>query len=148
MPLLQAVLTTNQQQPDRLVEIVRSELGDLAGTRIAVLGLAFKPDTGDIRETPAFPVIEGLNEQGAVVVVHDPVVALEDLPETVRSFVEYQGDLELAVKDTDAVIIVTRWDDYLALPGLLAGSSPQPLVVDGRRMLPVGSVLRYAGIGL
>lgn len=148
MPLLQAVLGTNQRQPDRLVEIVRSELGEFEGARVAVLGLAFKPDTGDIRETPAFPVIEGLNRHGAKVVVHDPVVAFEDLPETIRSVVEYRPILEMAVKDVDAVVIVTRWDDYGALPALLEGRSPQPLVVDGRRMLSKDSVARYAGIGM
>jgi len=62
--------------------------------------------------------------------------------------VAYVADLADAVKHADAIVIITRWDDYLRLPELIARLDPPPVVVDGRRMLAKTSVPRYAGIGL
>ena len=147
-PILEAVIAVNRRQPEQLVELVVSELGDLAGRRVAVLGLSFKPGTGDVRESPAFPVIEGLQRHGALVVVHDPVVAPDDLPDRIRSSVEFQSELETAVESVEAVVLVTRWDQYADLPRVLGDRSPQPLLADGRRMVEKDSVTRYVGIGL
>jgi UDPglucose 6-dehydrogenase/GDP-mannose 6-dehydrogenase len=147
-PVLEAVIAVNRRQPAQLVELVVSELGNLTGRRIAVLGLSFKPDTGDVRESPAFPVIEGLQRHGAEVVVHDPVVVPDDLPDRIRSSVEFQGELETAVESVEAVVLVTKWSQYADLPRILRDRSPQPLLADGRRMLEKDSVTRYVGIGL
>jgi UDPglucose 6-dehydrogenase/GDP-mannose 6-dehydrogenase len=143
MPLLTAVATVNRQRADRLTALVGDGLGSMEGKKVTVLGLAFKPDTDDTRESPAFPVLRRLVEAGAEVTVHDPVVG----PGAVAGFpdVEHTHDLDTAVKGADAVVIVTRWSDYLDLPALL--DDPAPLVVDGRRMLDPNSVSRYRGIG-
>jgi UDPglucose 6-dehydrogenase len=146
LPLLEAVADVNDRQPARLVDLLRRELGTLQGRRITVLGLAFKPDTDDVRSSPAFPVLGLLREGGAEVTAHDPVVgpkALDGLGE-----VTYAADLADAVKQADAIVIVTRWDQYRRLPELVGQLDPPPLVVDGRRMLDKNSVPRYAGIGL
>ena len=146
LSLLEAVAGINDRQPARLVDLLRRELGPLAGRRITVLGLAFKPDTDDVRSSPSFPVLRLLREAGAEVTVHDPVVGpavLDGLGE-----VTYAADLADAVKQADAVVIVTRWDDYLRLPELIGQLDPPPLVVDGRRMLERTSVPSYTGIGL
>lgn len=143
--VLQAVAAVNDDQPSRLVDIVEHELGGMAGRRVTVLGLAFKPDTDDTRCSPAFPVIRQLRDKGADVVVHDPVVGAEavaDLPGVTHS-----TDLAVAVKGADAVVLITKWEQYQALPGLLAELDAKPLVVDGRRVLEASSVARYAGIG-
>jgi UDPglucose 6-dehydrogenase len=144
--LLEAVAQVNDRQPARLVELVRQGLGTLAGRRVAVLGLAFKPDTDDVRFSPAFPVLRSLRAAGAEVSVHDPVVG----PEVLDGFddVSYVDDLADAVKQAEAVVIVTRWDDYRRLPELVGQLDPAPLVVDGRRMLERVSVPSYRGIGL
>jgi UDPglucose 6-dehydrogenase len=144
--LLEAVAGVNDRQPARLVDLLRRELGALQGRRVAVLGLAFKPDTDDVRSSPAFPVLRLLREAGAEVSVHDPVVgpeALDGLGE-----VTYVEDLADAVKQADAVIVVTRWDHYRRLTELVGQLDPPPLVVDGRRMLDKTSVPSYTGIGL
>lgn len=146
--LLDAVGAVNADQPARLVELVREELGPLSGRRVAVLGLAFKPDTDDVRHSPAFPVIRGLLDAGAEVVTHDPVVGPAALDRFGPAAVSYLEDLALVVKGIDAVVIVTRWHQYSALPELLREADVQPLVVDGRRMLDRRSVARYRGIGL
>jgi UDPglucose 6-dehydrogenase len=144
--LLEAVAQVNDRQPDRLVELVRRGLGTLVGRRVTVLGLAFKPDTDDVRSSPAFPVLRSLRAAGAEVSVHDPLVG----PEALDGFgdVTYVEDLTDAVKQAEAVIIVTRWDDYRRVPELVGQLDPPPLVVDGRRMLDRGSVPSYTGIGL
>ena len=147
MRMLEAVAAVNTDQPTRLVEALELELGELRGRRIAVLGLAFKPDTDDVRCSPAFPVLRLLLAAGADVVAHDPVVdadVLEDLP---GAGVSHVGDLVAAVKGADALVIVTRWADYRAIPGIVAELDPQPVVIDGRRMLEPTSVTRYTGIG-
>jgi UDPglucose 6-dehydrogenase len=146
LPLLEAVAGINDRQPARLVDVARRELGTLQGRRITVLGLAFKPDTDDVRCSPAFPVLRLLREAGAEVTVHDPVVgpeALHGLDE-----VTYVADLAEAVKQADAVVIVTRWDQYRQLPELIEQLDRPLQVIDGRRMLDKTSVPRYAGIGL
>ncbi|MGO9837012.1 MAG: UDP-glucose dehydrogenase family protein, partial [Polyangiaceae bacterium] len=131
LPLLEAVAGINDHQPARLVGLLQRELGPLAGRRITVLGLAFKPDTDDVRSSPSFPVLRLLRELGAEITVHDPVVgpeALDGLGE-----VAYTADLADAVKQADAIVIVTRWDDYRRLPELVGQLDPPPFVVDGRR---------------
>jgi UDPglucose 6-dehydrogenase/GDP-mannose 6-dehydrogenase len=143
---LRAVLQTNSARADALVDLVDRGLGGLEGRRATVLGLAFKPDTDDVRETPAVPIVRRLVSAGVVVTLHDPVVhtppeALQDLD------VHLVEDLEDAIADADAVVIATRWAAYQRLPEILAGRSRQPLVVDGRRMLDPDSVERYSGIG-
>jgi UDPglucose 6-dehydrogenase/GDP-mannose 6-dehydrogenase len=129
------------------VRFVEDGLGRLDGKRVAVLGLAFKPDTDDVRETPAVPVVERLVAQGAEVTVHDPVV--DRIPEALAALpgIALVTDLGDAVRAADAVVIVTRWQEYDRLPDVLAVLEQPPLVVDGRRMLAAERVDRYAGIG-
>jgi len=145
--MLDAVAAVNADQPARLVEAVRHALGQLRGRRIAVLGLAFKPDTDDVRCSPTFPVLRLLLAAGADVVAHDPVVGAEVLEDLPGAGVIHVSDLTAAVKGADALVIVTRWADYHALPEILAELDSPPVVVDGRRMLEPSTVARYTGIG-
>ena len=146
MTITNAVLGTNERQPARLVEMVARGLDGLRGRSVCVLGLAFKPDTDDLRESPAFPVIELLLAGDANVRVHDPIAAAAARA-VLGDRVSYAGSLEDAVRGVDAIVLVTSWDEYLAVPDLIGGAQPEPLVVDGRRFLPTGSVRRYEGIG-
>jgi UDPglucose 6-dehydrogenase len=99
-----------------------------------------------VRSSPAFPVLRSLLAAGAEVSAHDPLVG----PEALDGFadVTHVEDLAAAVKQAEAVVIVTRWDHYRQVPELVAQLDPPPLVVDGRRMLDPASVPDYAGIGL
>jgi UDPglucose 6-dehydrogenase/GDP-mannose 6-dehydrogenase len=144
--LLEAVACVNERQPARLVELVQGQLGTLKGRRVTVLGLAFKPDTDDVRSSPALPVLRLLTEAGAEVSAHDPVVGPEVLDGLGK--IDYVQDLADAVKQAEAVVIVTRWEQYHRVPELVGQLDPPPLVVDGRRMLNKASVPSYAGIGL
>jgi len=146
LTLLEAVADINDRQPARLVDLLRRELENLHGSRITVLGLAFKPDTDDVRFSPAFPILRLLRETGAEVTVHDPMVG----PQALGGLgdVTYVAELADAVKQADAIVIVTRWDQYHRLPELIEQLDPPPLVVDGRRMLDKTSVPSYTGVGL
>jgi UDPglucose 6-dehydrogenase len=149
LPVLEATLQTNEARPNELVGVVKRHLDQLAGTRVTVLGLAFKPDTDDVRESPAVPIIERLVAEGAAVTVHDPVVT--DLPRELgeyRERITVAATIEEALRDAEAVVLVTRWEQYRELPGLLADAKPAPLLVDGRRMLDKEDFARYAGVGI
>ena len=148
MSLLNAVLHRNERQSGEVVKLLTDHLGSLRGRQIAVLGLAFKPDTDDVRESPAFSVIRILVAEGALVSAFDPIAAasarsaLADMP------VQYVDSLRDALAHAEAVVILTRWPDFLEVPSLLDELGTNPVVVDGRRMLDKKTVARYAGIGL
>lgn len=148
-PLLDAVLTVNHGQPRAMVDMVERALGGLRGKRAAVLGLAFKPGTDDVRESPAFPIIAELTGRGAVVKAFDPVAG-----ETGGAVLQGKdgvtvvASLDEALAEADAAILVTRWEDFRALPELLAKRSSRPLLVDGRRMLDRAAYAPYTGVGL
>lgn len=148
LPVLRAVLRTNRDQPLHLVELLEKHFPTLEGVRVAILGLAFKPDTDDVRESPAIPVLRALSARRAELRAYDPVAN-----RAVARVLELPGlqlceALAEAVEGVDAVVVITRWAEFEALPALLRGAAAQPLVIDGRRMLDRSSVARYDGIGL
>jgi UDPglucose 6-dehydrogenase/GDP-mannose 6-dehydrogenase len=147
MPLLRAVLGVNDGRAERMIRHLRAFLPDLRGARVGVLGLAFKPDTGDVRESPAVPLIERLLAEGAAVVAHDPVVTRSAFG-TELDGVEFSAVLEDVVASADALVLVTSWDEYRRVPELLAlRSDGAPPLIDGRRLIDPSGVDRYAGIG-
>ncbi len=131
--LLSAVIEVNELQKRRVVSALAARLGNLAGARIALLGVAFKPWTDDTRESPALVLAERLIAEGATVVAHDPVA---DATRALTDEVEVVDDMAAAVRGADAVVIVTAWPEYGGLlePGTSA-SMARPLLVDGRNML-------------
>ena len=148
MPLLTAVEKTNAGRPTAVLRLLRRHFPSLAGVRVTVLGLAFKPDTDDVRETPAGPVVQSLLDDGAQVTVHDPVAAGSAADLFGPGRVQVAGALAEAIEGAEAIVLVTRWPEYGALPDLLEGRDHQPLVVDGRRVLDRHRISRYEGIGL
>jgi UDPglucose 6-dehydrogenase/GDP-mannose 6-dehydrogenase len=146
-PMLESVLAINAEQPRKLTAILRKHLDDLRGVRIAVLGLAFKPGTDDVRESPAIPVVNDLLAAGAIVRAYDPI-ATEQARKVLGDKLEYAKSLPEAIEGASAVVLVTRWEEFRQLPQLIKGMHPQPLLVDGRRLIAKDAVGRYAGIGL
>ena len=113
-----------------------------------MLGLAFKPGTDDVRNSPAVPIIRRLHEAGAAIRAFDPIVNGQ-FANTVRDVpLQFCANLPAALRDCDAVVIVTRWPQFEQLPQLIKDMQAPPLVIDGRRMLAPDSVPRYEGIGL
>jgi UDPglucose 6-dehydrogenase len=147
MELLDAVLRVNAARPREVVDILERRLPRLSGARIAILGLAYKPGTDDTRESPALPLIEQLRGKGAEIKLYDPVAkdAVRRAADGERMIAS--PTLDDAIRGVDAVVLVTRWPQFEALPALLAAQDHQPLVIDGRRMLDPHSVAHYGGIG-
>ncbi len=146
MPLLDAVISTNLAQPARVVGLLEKHLDDLSGKKVVLLGLAFKPDTDDMRESPSIGLARLLIDKGAKVSAYDPV-ARETARAALPAAVTHLDSLRTAMHDIDAAVIVTSWDEFQEVPQLLAGQADAPLIIDGRRILDPASVPRYEGIG-
>ncbi len=140
--VLNAAIDVNNQQPTRLLELLASHV-DLDGARIAVLGLSFKPQTDDIRNSRAIPVIEQLIERGATVVGYDPV-AIEHMRERFPS-IEYADSAAAALTDADGAVVVTDWDEFSALDSEFDAMAT-PVVVDGRRCIDRRDGIVYEGL--
>jgi UDPglucose 6-dehydrogenase/GDP-mannose 6-dehydrogenase len=147
MRVLESVIGVNEAQPEQMLRLVRKHLPDLRGQHVAVLGMAFKPATDDIRESPSLAVTRSLLGAGAVVKAYDPI-ARKEAELVFGGRVEFVDRLESALAGVGAVLIMTRWPEFERLPELVAALPRPPLVVDGRRMLAKDSVPRYEGIGL
>ena len=141
--------TINDEMPLHLAEMTVKALTEhgveLEGAKLAVLGVAYLEDSDDTRNTPAIPVIEALQEQGATVVAHDPYVRVLDGYEITR-------DLQMAVAGADAVVIVTRHRPYYDLDlAWLKGMMRTPVLVDGRNVFNAETVqaagFAYRAIG-
>ena len=145
--LLEQVLAVNDAQPFKMIDLLRRHFDTLSGLSVAVLGLAFKPDTDDLRSSPALPIVERLRRDGARVRVYDPIVRDDDFADLGWAEITRCISLAEAVNDVDAVLLVTRWAEFGKLPEVLHDLGAAPLVVDGRRMLDATSVSRYEGIG-
>ncbi len=148
MQLLQAVMKTNEEQPGQTIAILRKHFPDIAGLRIGILGLAFKPDTDDMRESPAIPIIHSLLALKASIKAYDPVAMPEARRVLAHEAVEYVSTLRECLEGVDVIILVTSWKEFENVPQLLKNIHSQPLVIDGRRQLDKHAITRYAGIGL
>jgi UDPglucose 6-dehydrogenase len=145
MPLLRSVLEINRTQPEQLFRLASKHFPDLRGRKVTVLGLAFKPDTDDVRESPAFPVLKLFRDAGARLTAYDPVARPTDHEE--MSDVTIAESLRDAVADAEIVVLVTRWQEFNRLGTVLKSAGRSPLVVDGRRVLPPEEFSVYEGIG-
>lgn len=148
MDLLNAVLSINERQPQEIIKILKRRFPSLQGLRVTILGLAFRPDTNDMRESPAIPIIRALLREGATVKGYDPVAVDEARKLFSPQELELSRTLTEVLMEADAVVLVTRWSEFLKVPDLLKQLTPQPLFVDGRRLLDKASIARYEGIGL
>jgi len=148
MPVLDAVMQTNASQPEQMLKLVAKRKVDLAQARVAVLGLAFKPGTDDVRESPALSLIRSLVDSGAKVTGYDPVATEEAKKVLTDVKLDYAASTQAAIESANVIMIVTSWPEFSEVPGLLSKLEDQPLVIDGRRMLAADSVTHYEGIGL
>jgi UDPglucose 6-dehydrogenase len=113
-----------------------------------VLGLAFKPETDDLRESPAIRLIDLLLKEGARVLAYDPVA----MPAARRTLtdreIRYCESLEETVKRAKAILLVTSWKEFERVPKLMTTLRRHPVLVDGRRQLDKQKVKNYLGVGL
>jgi UDPglucose 6-dehydrogenase len=149
--LLNAVIEVNELQKRRILTKLKWHLGSLRGRTVALLGLAFKPDTNDVRDAPSLVLAARLRSEGAHVRAWDPAALVTAEP-LLPSEVELTPSLPDAIRDADAALIVTEWDEVAHLPlDLVRSSMRTPLIVDGRNLLDPDEVraagILYEGIG-
>jgi UDPglucose 6-dehydrogenase len=128
----------NLRRRDRVVSLAQTELGTVVGKKITMLGVSFKPDSDDLRDSPALEISQRLQALGAKVLVHDPV-ALHAL-KTRDASLETEADLLAAVTGAELLILGTEWKEYRELdPEVIAKLVKVKTVIDGRNVLDVAA---------
>ena len=148
MQLLESVVQINEKQPFQVISVIRKYFPSLRNVSLAVLGLAFKPGTDDMRESPAIPIVQELLLEGAKIQAYDPVASHEARKIFGDNRIKYYKTLHQAISNVQGIIILTRWQEFYELPKMLKGMKNQPVIIDGRRMLQKDSVEKYDGIGM
>jgi UDPglucose 6-dehydrogenase len=148
--LLNAVTEVNELQKRRVVSKLQRHVGELAGKRVAMLGLAFKPETDDMRGASSLVLAARLLAEGAIVSTYDPVAEQE--ARTLMPQLNYCDSAMAAIDGADAVVLVTEWRQFLELDWAeVAAAMSGDLIVDGRNALDPAAVraagLLYDGIG-
>ncbi len=149
--LLVAVEEVNEKQPYKAVNLAKKLLGDLKGKRIAILGLAFKPNTDDMREASSIKVINQLLREGAHVVAYDPA-AIPNAKKIFKEKIEYASSPIKCIEGADCCILVTEWEEFKKIkPEDFIRHMRNPALVDGRRIYnpeEYSRKLKFAAIGL
>lgn len=152
MEVIEAVERVNERQKRVLFDKLVSRIDTLAGKKIALWGLAFKPETDDMRQATSLVLIDLLTKAGATVTVYDPV-AMDECRRRVGDAVIYARDMYEATVDADALLIVTEWKQF-RIPSwrVVARAMTGDLVLDGRNLYDPADLadagLRYSAIGV
>ena len=132
--IVEAVLDVNEATKLRMVDKITEAIGDPAGKTIGVLGLAFKPDTDDMRESPSLPILHALHKLGANIQAYDPA-AMDAAASMLPSEIQYCGDSYAAATGTDALVILTEWNQFRKLElERLKEIMNEPIIVDLRNV--------------
>jgi UDPglucose 6-dehydrogenase len=140
--LLESVIGVNEKQPIIMTEILQMKAGNVEGKKIAVLGLAFKNDTDDIRESRSIPVIAELLRLGAKVSAYDPMAT--DNMKRIFPTIEYSNSAKDALKGADACLVMTEWEEFKQLDSEFEAMK-EKIVIDGRRIIKAKNI-DYEGL--
>ena len=140
MRLIDAVLKINEEQPLRLLKILEKYV-ELEGSIIAILGLAFKANTDDVRESRAIPIIKELLKRGAKIKAYDPM-AMENMKKIFPE-IEYCNSIEKAIENADACLILTDWKEFEEIN---FDAMKRKIVIEGRRILKNKEGIIYEGV--
>ena len=146
--MLNAVEKTNRQQINNIIELIRKNIGKIKGKRITVLGVAFKPNTDDIRDSMSIELIHRLIKSGAVVKIHDPK-ALDNARKIFHDRIKYANSIPSALKNSQCVVIMTKWKEYERINNKTIKYMNRKFIIDTRRILSNKNLdAKYYGIGL
>jgi len=148
--ILESVIEVNEEQKQRMVMKIKEKVGNLKGKTIGILGLSFKPNTNDIRESSSIAIIQGLLAMGAKVKAFDPA-AMEEA-RAILSEVEYGKDAYDVAKGADALVLVTEWNQFRRLDlQRIKGLLKSPIFIDLRNVYDPKQMERlgfnYSGVG-
>ena len=156
--MLRSTIEINSNQPKLLIQKARSFLKSFKNKRVAILGLAFKPNTDDIRESPSITIIQELIKEGATIICHDPnPKAIDNAKTTSLKDYEiiYADSKESAIESAEVIFLITSWQEYIDIQPeqfkkLIKGENPT--IVDGRRIYDKKKIeslnINYIGIGI
>ena len=148
LPLLESVVKINEEQPSKMLKLLLDKMPSLQDKKIGILGLAFKPGTDDLRESPSLKVIDLLLKEKSKIIAHDPVAKETAEKQIDNDNVYFYNDFEQVVNDSDALLVMTAWDDYKKLHQVINKLNKNIFVIDGRRILDKNDFKSYSGIGL
>ena len=135
MSLVEEVIRANENQKLQVVHRLKMIMGDLRGVVVSVLGVAFKAETDDVRESPSITIVKKLLDESAVVHVHDPK-ALENFQKAFAGAIGYFSDLDEAVVGAECLLILTEWNSYRGMDLLKIGSlMKSKIIYDTRNVL-------------
>ncbi|AIY06219.1 nucleotide sugar dehydrogenase [Planococcus sp. PAMC 21323] len=148
--LLKGVINVNKKQQGIIIRKLNDCIPNLLGKKVAVLGLAFKPNTDDLRESASILVTEELINQGADVVAYDPI-AMDNAKSILNPLIQYAGSIAEAIENSDAALILTDWDEIKNVELTVFNKMKTPLVIDGRNCFLVKDMemhgIEYRSIG-
>lgn len=147
--ILDKIITVNEKQKTRFVPVIKDKLGNLENKKIALLGLAFKPNTDDMREAPSLALISQLKSLGAQIIAYDPI-AMTEAKHYLNDSIEFSSNSLETVDGADALIIVTEWEEFKQLkPEEIESRLSNPLICDGRNVFSEDafSQVTYIGVG-
>lgn len=149
--LLKSVIDVNNNQQSLMVEKIKYRLGNLKGLKIAMLGLAFKPNTDDMREAASIVISNHLVEEGANIYAYDPI-AIEKAKAILPSNIVYTTSLDECLEAADVTVIVTEWDEFKAMDlNKFKGLVKTPLLFDGRNCFDLDEMdkkgIEYHSVG-
>ena len=150
LPLVRATTEINEKQPLRAISLAEKLIGNLSGKRVAILGLAFKPNTDDMREAVSIRIIQELLHRHADVVAYDPK-AIQHAREIFGKSITYAGSLTDCIRGSDVCVLVTEWQVFRKLnPKDFMNLMKQPAIIDGRRLFDYTQFagVRFAAVGL
>lgn len=149
--LLQAVENVNEKQPRQAIELIKKNLSTLRNKRIAILGLAFKPNTDDMREARSILIINELLREGAQIIAYDPM-AISNAKDIFGNKIEFAASPIECLREADCCILVTEWEEFKKLtPRDFRQNMKRPLLIDGRRIYDpkeFSEELEFTAIGL
>ncbi len=149
--LLKAVINVNNNQQALLVDKARQRLGSLEGKRIALLGLAFKPNTDDMREAASIVISDGLLQEGAEVIAYDPI-ANENAKHVLSDEVQFASSINEALTEANLALIITEWREIIEIDfNNVRRLMIDPIIIDGRNCLSLDMVkdkgIEYHSVG-
>lgn len=151
LPLTEATINVNETQPLKAINLAEKLLGTLKAKKVAILGLAFKPQTDDMRGAVSIKIVEELLRRKAKIAVYDPA-ALENAKKIFDNKVKYCKTISECISEAECAIIVTEWPDFSKLkPEDFISKMKTPILIDGRRIYnpqKFSSKLEYAAVGL
>lgn len=143
MRLLEEAIEINKRQALKLVDKARNRFKSLKGKRVALLGLSFKPNTDDVRESVSIKLAKYLANEGAIVTGYDPVAA-QNAKSELGELISFADNLEYALKDADMAFIMTEWEEILNIPlNRFDEWMSQPVIYDGRNCFQLEAIKNY-----